>query len=85
VVLFEAGGTADDVLSAPVPFFSGFTTEDERIRWDYYIRHYADDEQQRRDPKFYEDRDGVWYPRAGTLGGCTLHSRMIAITPSETD
>jgi choline dehydrogenase len=88
VVLFEAGGgEADDV--AGVPFFTGRTTEDPRIRWDYYVRHYARDEQQRRDPKFYDDpdpdRNGVWYPRVGALGGCTLHSRMIAVTPSETD
>lgn len=84
VVLFEAGGgQADDI--AAVPFFTGATTEDERIRWDYYVRHYGSDTQQRRDPKFLPDKDGVWYPRVGALGGCTVHSRMIAIYPDDSD
>jgi hypothetical protein len=68
VVLFEAGGTADDVLSAPVPFFSGFTSEDARIRWDYYVRHYANTQQQKRDSKYYNNHDGVWYIQ-GVLAG----------------
>ena len=38
------------------------------MRWDFFVRHYADDAQQRRDPKC--DERGVLYPRAGTLGGC---------------
>ena len=29
--------------------------------------------------------DGVWYPRAGTLGGCTAHNAMITITPQDRD
>jgi choline dehydrogenase len=84
VVLFEAGGEdADDVSS--VPFFAGATTEDSRIRWDYYVRHYANDAQQLRDTKYYPDRDGVWYPRVGSLGGCTVHSFMVDIYPSDSD
>jgi len=84
VVLFEAGGDdADDVAS--VPFFAGATTEDPRIRWDYYVRHYANDAQQLRDSKYYPDKDGVWYPRVGSLGGCTVHSLMVDIYPSDSD
>ena len=84
VVLFEAGGEDADDMSS-VPFFAGATTEDERIRWDYYVRHYANDDQQKRDPKYYMDKDGVWYPRVGSLGGCTLHSFMVDVYPSDSD
>ncbi|KAA8566427.1 hypothetical protein EYC84_008992 [Monilinia fructicola] len=28
---------------------------------------------------------GVWYPRAGTLGGCSNHNAMISIYPHESD
>jgi choline dehydrogenase len=84
VVLFEAGGDdADDIAS--VPFLAANTTEDPRIRWDYYVRHYANDSQQLLDPKYYPDQDGVWYPRVGSLGGCTVHSFMVDIYPSDSD
>jgi choline dehydrogenase len=28
---------------------------------------------------------GIWYPRAGTLGGCAAHNAMITIYPHESD
>ena len=31
------------------------------------------------------DKGGVWYPRAGTLGGCTSHNAMIFVYPSNHD
>ena len=45
---------------------------------------------QRRDPKFVETHggsrvDGVYYPRAGTLGGCTAHNAMIFVYPHNAD
>jgi len=43
------------------------------------------DAQQRRDPKFVTAENGVWYPRAGTLGGCTAHNAMILVAPSNKD
>ena len=84
VVLFEAGGEDNDDISQ-LPLFAGLTTEDARIRWDYYVRHYANTEQQKRDFKYYADKDGVWYPRVGSLGGCTLHSFMLDVYPSDSD
>ena len=32
-----------------------------------------------------DDTDGVLYPRAGTLGGCTAHNAMIAVYPHNAD
>jgi len=87
VLVLEAGG--DPVTQArdhyDVPAFHPFSTEDPAMRWDFFVRHYADLAQQRRDGKFREPQDGVWYPRAGTLGGCTAHNAMIFVAPSPSD
>ena len=45
---------------------------------------------QRRDPKYRSECDGqpvdgVLYPRAGTLGGCTAHNAMILVCPHDAD
>ena len=68
-----------------VPIFHGLSTEYPEIAWDYYVRHYTDQEKQQKDGKFVADRDGVWYPRAGTLGGCTAHNAMITVIPQDSD
>jgi choline dehydrogenase len=74
-----------------VPAFHGLSTENDGIRWDFVVRHYADSVQQRRDQK-YIDRlpdgravDGVLYPRAAALGGCTAHNAMILAYPFNSD
>lgn len=84
VLLIEAGGDKDS-LNYSVPGFNGLSTEDETYRWDYYVRHYADQAQQERDPKFVASQDGVLYPRAGTLGGCTAHNALITVYPANSD
>jgi choline dehydrogenase len=73
-----------------VPAFHALATENEAMRWDFFVRHYADDAQQRRDPKYCETFDGhrvdgVYYPRAGTLGGCTAHNALIFVYPHDED
>ena len=84
VLLMEAGGD-EDSLDYSVPAFNGLATEDEAYRWDYYVRHYSDQAQQERDPKFVASQNGILYPRAGTLGGCTAHNALITIYPSNSD
>jgi choline dehydrogenase-like flavoprotein len=88
-----AGGNAlreDNCLPEDydVPAFHACSTENRAIAWDYFVRHYADDAQQRRDPKCeVEDGriKGVLYPRAGTLGGCTAHNAQIFVLPDDED
>ena len=46
VLLLEAGG-ADENYHYSVPAFHGEATEDEALRWDYFVRHYTDDERGR--------------------------------------
>lgn len=84
VVLIEAGGDDGDDL-ASVPLFHPLVSEDPRVRWDYFVRHYTDEARQRRDSKYVLDRGGILYPRAGTLGGCTIHNAMIMVYPNNAD
>jgi len=104
VVLLEAGGdprqlhggNAVDPTGArlpddyDVPVFHALSTENEAMKWDFFVRHYRSQEQQERDPKYRKEWDGkpvngVLYPRAGTLGGCTAHNAMITIYPHNAD
>jgi len=84
VLLLEAGGD-DENLHYQVPCFHGEATEDDAFSWKFFVRHYASEEQSKRDSKFCADEDGVFYPRAGTLGGCTAHNALITIYGSDTD
>jgi choline dehydrogenase len=92
VLLLEAGGdpcTADETgrLMYEVPIFHAFSAEYPPCSWSYYVRHYTDDAQQARDSKIVkvDGQDRIWYPRAGTLGGCTAHNAMITVVPQDDD
>jgi len=91
VLLLEAGGDALDLTDErlpedyQVPAFHAFASENPAIKWDFFVRHYDDEERQRRDCKYTEERGGVLYPRAGTLGGCTAHNAMILVYPLNAD
>jgi choline dehydrogenase-like flavoprotein len=104
VLVLEAGGDPRTMVgSSPhapgintlpddydVPAFHAMATENDAMRWDFYVRHYADRTKQSRDPKYRETVDGkpvegVLYPRAVALGGCTAHSAMIFVCPNNAD
>jgi choline dehydrogenase len=91
VLLLEAGGDPLQLAGArlpedyQVPAFHAFASENPAVRWDFFVRHYGDDERQKKDVKFKADRDGVLYPRAGALGGCTAHNAMILVYPHNED
>lgn len=90
VLLIDAGGDScsdNDLgrLMYEVPIFHGLSTEYPDCAWNYFVRHYTDEALQRRDSKYRPEDGGVWYPRAGTLGGCTAHNAMITVTPQACD
>ena len=72
------------------------------MRWDYFIKSYDSDAENRKSEKMTYTTSsggrytgatppsgatslGLLYPRAGTLGGCTSHNALIAITPHNSD
>src|SRR5262245_5451454 len=83
VLLLEAGGETENAHYS-VPAFHPLSTEDQDLQWNYFVRHYANDSRQKNDTKRNKDGD-IWYPRAGTLGGCTAHNAMITVYPHESD
>jgi choline dehydrogenase-like flavoprotein len=97
VLLLEAGADAKAAAVGDrlpedydVPVFHAFASENDAMSWNFFVRHYGTDERQRRDPKYREmwdgrRVDGVLYPRAGTLGGCTAHNAMILVYPHNAD
>jgi choline dehydrogenase-like flavoprotein len=104
VLLLEAGGdprtlsggdpTQPESNRLPfdydVPAFHAFASENDAMKWDFFVRHYADDSVQKLDWKYMEEFegkkvDGVLYPRAGTLGGCTAHNAQILVYPDSSD
>jgi choline dehydrogenase-like flavoprotein len=90
VLLLEAGGDPKDQPGVSsdnydVPAFHGQASEDPGMAWNFFVRHYSSDTQQERDEKFVERKDGVLYPRSGTLGGCTAHNAQILIYPHNAD
>ena len=91
VFLLEAGG--DPVQSDgdrlpddyQVPGFHAYACENPAMSWNFQVRHYGDEDQQLRDPKYAAARQGVLYPRAAALGGCTAHNAMIYMLPHDSD
>ncbi|PHH78879.1 hypothetical protein CDD80_6088 [Ophiocordyceps camponoti-rufipedis] len=83
-LLIEAGTDQGNNLNTTVPAFSARSNEDSDLSWDFFVRHYGDDELQARDPKTsYRTADGQRYtglkppPGAEMLG--VLYPRAAAL------
>jgi choline dehydrogenase len=91
VLLLEAGTDQGENLNEQVPLFFAAASEDPSMRWDYFVKHYASEKQAAKDPKMtWETPDGaifqgIYYPRAGTLGGCATHNALVTILPHDDD
>ena len=73
-----------------VPAFHALSSENSGMTWEFWVQHYTDAARKARDPHYFADYngkpvDGVFYPRAATLGGCTAHNAMILIYPHNAD
>lgn len=61
-LLIEAGDDQGASLNYTVPGYHARVSEDERMSWNFFVRHYADDERQARDWKTsYQTPDGSIY------------------------
>jgi choline dehydrogenase len=88
VLLLEAGlegASGPDSDHYAVPLFSQGAVEDPATSWQFFVRHYQDLKAQKRDFKYVAEQDGVLYPRAAALGGCTAHNAMITVYPHAED
>ena len=74
-----------------VPLLHGETTEDKRHSLRYFVNHFSGVREERNprrhqpselDRENAKDEEGVFYPRAQGIGGCTIHNAMITILRS---
>ncbi|WP_345945102.1 GMC family oxidoreductase [Granulicella sp. dw_53] len=84
VLVLEAGEDCNN-FNYRIPCFHPFASEDPVMSWDFFVRHYDNQAMQQKDSKYVAEREGVLYPRAGTLGGCTAHNAMITVYPQNSD
>ncbi|KAI9298828.1 alcohol oxidase, partial [Neoconidiobolus thromboides FSU 785] len=76
-LLLEAGSEPEpNSWNITVPAFSTRASEDPKIAWDYFVKHYKEETKLRQE---------VFYPRASGLGGCSLHHAQIAVYPQKRD
>jgi len=76
VLVLEAGGW-DAPEVAHVPALHTHASEHPDLSWEFFVKHYAKPEE--RDSKWDEIKNGIFYPRAATVGGCTFHNAMITL------
>ena len=84
VLILEAGDDKEP-YDYKVPAFHALSSENDELAWKFFVHHYADPEQEKRDKTNYLPGKGIFYPRAGTLGGCTAHHALIFIAPHNND
>ncbi|CAG9953407.1 unnamed protein product, partial [Clonostachys rosea f. rosea IK726] len=107
VLLLDAGEDHGTDRQVQVPAVNPYASEYNPIRWDYFVNHFADEEQAVKDSKFtYQTPDGdywatldlsgqqppegsvkkgILYPRAGALGGCSVHNALIMVKATDKD
>ena len=84
VLVLEAGSEdLTEEIDAPALF--PLASEDERIAWKYYVKFYSDQAKRERNSRLRKDKDGVLYPRAATIGGCSAINALIAMLPGNGD
>lgn len=79
-LLIEAGDDQGTNVNYTVPAYNAKVSEDDKVSWNFFVRHYADDEQQARDWKTsYDLPDGSIYtglaPPEGAVMKGTLYPR----------
>jgi choline dehydrogenase len=96
VLVLEMGPAHPDrpagaaVEPTDVPLLHPGTTEDERHSLRFFVKHFdqdpagSQDWKVRRGDGLRRDEQGIFYPRAQGVGGCTIHNAMITVCgPSE--
>jgi choline dehydrogenase len=91
VALLEAGPDPADRPGTPtfyntsVPALHTRASEDPRLSWEFFVQHYPDKGRQSKDTKYDKEGQGIFYPRAAAVGGCTAHHAMITLYPHRSD
>src|SRR5262245_59259305 len=85
VLILEAGGNKKEPYDYKVPAWHARSSENDELAWKFYVHHYGDPKQEDKDKTNDLLGKAIFYPRAGTLGGCTAHHALIFIAPHNSD
>lgn len=66
------------------PLLFTAAAESHEISWDFYVKHYSNQQQAERDTKYVPGK-GVLYPRGSALGGSASHNAMVWMYPHDLD
>jgi choline dehydrogenase-like flavoprotein len=92
VLVLEAGGEIPEPKTAEArmadkeyfaPLMHAAATESDKTSWRFFVKHNA--HLDARDSKISKTHDGLFYPRASTVGGCTAHHAMITVAAQDSD
>lgn len=83
VLVLEAGSKDKKSDNYKIPAYHTFASEDEKLSWSYFVKHYSGDRDQ-LDSK-YVDGKGILYPRGATIGGSTAVNALITVYPHASD
>lgn len=88
VLLIEAGNSSTNALSK-TPVFHAKASEDPLLNWSYFVDRFAKESRykgyERMNSKFRTAENGVYYPRASGVGGCTRVNALISLYPDHQD
>ncbi|XXG96199.1 hypothetical protein Hte_002480 [Hypoxylon texense] len=80
-LLIEAGDDQGANINYTIPAYNAKVSEDEALAWNFFVRHYADDEQQARDWKTsYDTPDGSIYTGLDPPSGSTIKGTLYPRT-----
>ncbi len=87
-VLVLERGDDKKVPESKVPAFHAAASEHPDIAVDgegYFVSHFTKAEDNRRDPKFVEEKNGIFYPRGEGFGGSTRMNANIFVRVDDVD
>ncbi|KAF2187866.1 GMC oxidoreductase [Zopfia rhizophila CBS 207.26] len=90
VLLLEAGDDQGDNVNMSMILNFNLAGNDPTTRWDFFYEHMT---WRTKDGGFYVGTSppagakqlGIYYPRAGTLGGCAMHNAGVSALPQDSD
>lgn len=88
VLLLEAGGHETNKLST-TPVFHAKASDDPLLNWSYFVKQYGENSPYRpyekMNSKYQTKEQGIYYPRAAGVGGCTRVNALIHLYPDYQD
>lgn len=88
VLLLEAGGHETNRLST-TPVFHAKASDDPLLNWSYFVKQYDEKSPykpyEKQNSKYQKKEQGIYYPRASGIGGCTRVNALISLYPDHQD